>query len=278
MSDNIDIYVLYLNETMTKDRIGSIYTDILNDHPDASFSLPFDDMVEFSYDVNSYFGNDRFLTWGDIHFEDLATIQIKNCDLGDVKGFQNYPPHVRGGKRQLRIDFESSPAINYKIDDEPELGSRILSLLSTIAKHSNPFFGLFLWGMWYDDDRIPPGVEGVDYLDALLRDSGKRSTFYCDKELASAIGYDDLDQWAELRKPVDGMGYFIERGDVPLQGYDSEDNPEIAERKDRIYLEKMQPRFIERLRKEYAPEEEIIRRIGELDIDYYAYGSKGPSR
>lgn len=280
MSDNIDIYVLYLNETITKDRIRSIYTDILNDHPNVSFSLPFDDMVEFSYDVNSYFGNDRFLTWGDIRFEDLVTIQITNCDLGDVEGFQNYPPHVRGGKRQLRIHFKSGIGINYTIMDEPELGFRILSLLSTIAKHSNPFFGLFLWGMWYDNELIPHVVKGVDYLETLLRDSGGWATFYCDKELASAIGYDDLDQWADLRTPVDGMGYFIERGDVPLQGYNTEDDPDIAKIRDRIYLENMHPRFIERLEKEYEVKVDPtkIRHIGELGIEYYPYGSKGPSR
>ncbi|NIP37356.1 MAG: hypothetical protein GWN12_21160 [Thermoplasmata archaeon] len=57
----------------------------------------------------------------------------------------------------------------------------------------------------------------------------------------------------ELKTAVDGRGYFLERGGIPLHGSVQEDPPTF-ELRNRLFRDAMAPRILERLTREFGME------------------------
>ncbi|NIP37357.1 MAG: hypothetical protein GWO27_21455, partial [Thermoplasmata archaeon] len=54
------------------------------------------------------------------------------------------------------------------VSEDHDLGHRMLPILSSIARHSNPFFGFYVSGSVLDADLVPVDSREIEYLRALF--------------------------------------------------------------------------------------------------------------
>ena len=245
-------YYFYLNEPLTINRMEEMLNKIITEYPTISMSLPFDEMVRFSFNENQFFKEDEQRKWGSFFLDDSIRIFITNCEIGGATGFNHFVPHVRKGARQLKIQFDAEFFIHGLVQEDPKLGDRILPLLVHIASHTNPFFGFYCDKTDLELVEDKSYLNNIDLLISLFtRNLAMWGSLYFDAKLVQEIGLESIEQWAIQMTSVNGKGYFLERSGIPLFGSIQEEDDSLFRTKTDFFGDEMLPKIINRLKSEY---------------------------
>ena len=235
------------------DKMTLIFKDLSSAYPGIALSLPFEDMVRYSFDRFSYNAGKGPLErrYGEIRFEGSIRASLCNFNKDTTPERINLKPDDE--ERRLNINFDADHTLPLLVYEDRGLGHRLLPFLEIVAKHSNPFFGFLTNEADYDFFENKPIVEGLDVIRDLFTSLRSNwGSLFLETDLAASIGYDVLDQWAELRTDIGGIGHYIERGGVPLFGNIEEDDRSLNELRNDLFAKKMYPKIIARLVSEYG--------------------------
>ena len=236
------------------DKMTLKYKDISTAYPGIGFSLPFEDMVKYSFDQDSYNAGKNPLKsrHGEIRFGGSIRAQLLNFTKENTPERINQRPDEE--ERRLNVSFDSNYPLPIHVHEDRGLGHRLIPFLEIVVKHSNPFFGFLMDEADYDFfANTPITPKGLDVISGLFTSYHSNwGSLYVDTDLAGSIGSDVLDHWAELRVDIGGIGLFIERGGVPLSGSIVEDDRSLHELRNDLFAREMYPKIIARLRSEYG--------------------------
>ena len=236
------------------DKMTLIFKDISSAYPGIAFSLPFEDMVRYSFDRFSYNAGKGPMErrYGEIRFEGSIRASLCNFNKDTTPERINLKPDDE--ERRLTINFDSDHPLPLHVYENRGLGHRLLPFLEIVAKNSNPFFGFLMDEADYDFFSGRPIIpEGLDVIRELFTSYHSNwGSLFLDTDLAGSIGYDVLDQWAELRTDIEGIGHYIERRGVPLFGNIEETDRSLNELRNELFAKEMYPKIIARLRSEYG--------------------------
>jgi hypothetical protein len=245
-------YYYFLNEPITIDDMRGLYASLAEHHPRISMSLPFEDMVSSSFNINEFFRSGG-RGWGTIQYGDSIRIIVSNCDIGGSTGFNHHFPHLQKGIRQLKVQFDAEFYIHGLVQEDNGLGEGLLPILVDVARHSNPFFGYYCDESDLDlvaDKTFP---REIDHLRALFeRNLGIWGSLYLDEDLAREIGTGLMEGWALGMTAVDDLGHYYERSGIPMFGSIRESDTETFYRKNQVFGSKILPSILSRMEVEFS--------------------------